>query len=557
MVRLTFKLLVSPVDTKPVNAMAGAGTPILDLPPATFARLPAAPKADRTSPKPATASPSVLGAAALIVLAGGAVRAASLAGSLWFDEAVTVRDVSGTFGQMLHRVVNHEASPPFYFICLWLWRHLVGNTAVDLRSLSAVAGTLTIALAFVVGRRRIGPRAGLVLALCVAVSPALIYYSTEMRMYGLLVLITGIGFEAFLLASNSPNRRNLSVWAAASILAVWTQYYAVLAVAPEAVLLLMLVRTTRGASRGTFVAVGSLALCGLPLTYLMLYQARHAYAYGALLLSSTWQHEPLSIHTYPSLPGVVQEIVVGPAGPARGLLTLLVLLVVLACAAHLARHRQVAKRQLIWGCCLIAPGALAVEVLVVLHLAMAGRYLLPLWLPVGLGTSYALASAGRLGIGLTGLLACIWMGLVLVVLTIPKFGARDDTLGAARSLGVATRDRLVAISQPWDVAPFEDYRPRASGATRALMRVRELDVVAMPVAGEPPPGDHERPTSTGVGALPRGLRLAQVIRGSTYLVERFVASTPVSIRIDGHGTAFTASSWRFLDEPAGSGMGSL
>lgn len=537
--------------------MAGTGTPILDVPPATFPHGCTVPDAPRKSSEAGKNSRAVLAAAALIVLVGGAVRAAGVTGSIWFDEAVTVRDVSGTFGQMLHRVVNHEASPPFYFICLWVWRHLVGATAVDLQAMSALAGTLTIALAFYVAWRRIGPAAGLVLAICVAVSPALYYHSTEMRMYGLLVLITGIGFAAFLSASESPNRRNLSVWAAASILAMWTQYYAVLAVAPEAVLLLALAwRARREASR-TFIAVGALAVSALPLTYLMAYQARHAYAYGSLLLSSTWQHSPLSIHTYPSLSGVAQEVVVGPAGPAKGLFTALVFIVVLAAAAHLVRHGQIAKRQLIWAGCLIAPAALAVELLVFLHLAVAGRYLLPLWLPVGLGASYVLASAGRLGIGLAALLACIWLGLVLVGLTIPRFGARDDTLAAARSLGVAKRDRLIAISQPWDVVPFEDYRPQASAATHPLVGVRELDVVAMPTVGEPPPGDHEPPSSTGLGPLPRGMRLAQVIRGSTFLIERFVAATPVGIRIDGHGTAFSASYWRFLDEPAGAGMGSL
>lgn len=536
--------------------MAGPGTLILEPVPETLNEAPAPPPA----PSPARSvsrSRGVLAAAGLIVLVGAALRVAALSGSIWFDEAVSVRDVSGSFGQMLHRVINHEASPPFYFICLWVWRQLVGDTAVDLRALSAVAGVATIALAFYVAWRRLGPRAGLVLAACVAVSPVLIYYSTEMRMYGLLVLIAGVGFAAFLSASESPNRKNLTVWAAAAILAMWTQYYAVLAVGPEAALLLVLAWRGRREVRGTVIAAGGVALAGLPLVYLMPYQARHAFAYGGGLLSSLWQHDSLTIHTYPSLQGITEEIVFGPSGPARGLLTLLIVLVVVVAAVHLVRHRQLTKRQLIWGSCLIAPALLAVEVLVALHLQVSGRYLLPLWLPVGLGASYVLASAGRLGIGLTGLLVSIWLGFVLVGLTVPKFSPRDDTLGAARSLGVAARDRLIAISQPWDVVPFEEYRPQASGATRRVARVRELDVVAMPAAGEPPPGDHLRPSPPALGPLPPGLRLAQVIRGSTFIVERFLAPTPVVIRIDGRGPAFTGSSWRFLNEPAGGRMGSL
>jgi hypothetical protein len=79
----------------------------------------------------------------------------------------------------------------------------------------------------------------------------------------------------------------------------------------------------------------------------------------------------------------------------------------------------------------------------------------------------------------------------------------------------------------------------------------------MPPGAEPSPAEHPRPSSLGAGVLPRGLRLAQIIRGSTFLIERFVSPTPVRIRVDGRGTAFTDINWRFLNEPAGSGMGSL
>ena len=499
----------------------------------------------------------MLGAAALIVVAGGAIRFVALSTSIWFDESVSVRDVNGSFGQMLHRVVNHEASPPFYFICLWIWRQLVGSTAVDLRTLSALAGTLTIALAFCVARRRIGQRAALVLAVCVAVSPVLIYYSTEMRMYGLLVLITGVGFEAFLRSSEAPNSRNLSLWAGPSLLAVWTQYYAALAVAPEAAWLIALAWQRRSRWRGTLVAVGGVAVGGLPLIYLILYQARHAWAYGEPLVSSAWQRIPLSIHYSSSLASVAEEAVVGPGGPARALVTVLTVLIGVVAVGLLLRHRQTTKGQLTRAFYLIAPALLAVEVLVYLHILVEGRYLLPLWLPVGLATSYALASAGRLGLGLTGVLVCLWAGVGMVSLAIPKFGARDDTLGAARSLGVAATDRLIAINEPWDVLPFEEYRPQTIADTRSVVRVRELDVVAMPLGGEPFPSEHQRPSSLGAGVRPKGLRLVQVIRGSTFLVERFVASTPVSIRVDGQGSAFTASYWRFLNEPAGGHIGAL
>jgi uncharacterized membrane protein len=540
--------------------MADADTLTLDPVPAAGPEAQAAAPAPAPAPAPSPSSRALLGAAALIIVAGGAIRFAALSTSIWFDESVSVRDVSGTFGQMLHKVVNHEASPPFYFICLWIWRHLVGSTAVDLRALSALAGTMTIALAFYVARRRIGDRAALVLAVCVAVSPVLFYYSTEIRMYGVLILLTGIGFEAFLRASESPTPRNLSLWAAASILAIWTQYYAALAVVPEAALLMAMGWTHRPRARGTVVAVGGVVLAGLPLIYLMAYQARHAWAYGAPLISSPWHKVPLNIHDTGSTFGTLAEdVLVGPGGPARALLTALILVIGVVAGVLALRSPQTTKRQLIRAFYLIAPTLLVVEIVIYAHVLIEGRYLLPMWLPVGLAGSYALAapSAGRLGLALAGVLVCIWVGIGVVSSAVPKFRAHDDTLGAARSLGVAATDRLIAINEPWDVISLEAYRPQASADTRRVVRVRELDVVAMPVGAEPSPSEHQRPSSLDAGVLPRGLRLAQVIRGSTFLVERFIAPTPVSIRVDGHGNAFAAGAWRFLNERAGGRMGSL
>jgi hypothetical protein len=491
-------------------------------------------------------------------MAGAAIRFAALSTSIWFDESVTVKDVSASFGQMLHRVVNHEASPPFYFVCLWIWRHLVGDTGADLRALSALAGTITIALAFYVGRRRIGPRAGLILAACVAVSPVLVYYSTEMRMYGVLVLISGIGFEAFLRASTCPNRTNLSVWAVASVLALWTQYYAALAVAPQAMWLIALGWKHRSRTRATLAAVGGAALAGLPLTYLIAYQGHRAWPYGARLLSSVWQRVPLSIHdTGTTFGSLAQDTTVGPGGPARAALSALIVLIGLAVAFLLVHRPERIRGQLPRALFLIVPPLLIVVILVQSHILFEGRYLLPLWLPIGLATTSVLASAGWPGVLLACLLVCIWFGIGVSSFVVPKYRAHDDTLGAARSLAVAHGDRLIAISEPWDVLALEEYRPQTSAETHPVVPVRELDIVAMPAGGEPSPAVRPRPSSTGAGVLPKGLRLVQVIKGATFLVERFVASRPVPIHVDGTGSAFTSRDWRFLAEPAGGQMGAL
>jgi hypothetical protein len=47
--------------------------------------------------------------------------------------------------------------------------------------------------------------------------------------------------------------------------------------------------------------------------------------------------------------------------------------------------------------------------------------------------------------------------------------------------------------------------------------------------------------------LPEELKLRQIVRGSTYVIERFRARSPVMIRIDPTARIF-APGWRFLFE---------
>ena len=71
----------------------------------------------------------------------------------------------------------------------WVSTKIFGVSAESLKLVSLVAGTATIPLTYLLGRRLVGARAGLLAAALVALSPFLIYYSSEGRPYALLVLL--------------------------------------------------------------------------------------------------------------------------------------------------------------------------------------------------------------------------------------------------------------------------------------------------------------------------------------------------------------------------------
>src|SRR4051794_32331276 len=149
-----------------------------------------------------------------ITLAGALLRFATLdVQSYWLDEVATVNILRHSFGGMLSAVSAGESTPPLYYVLAWLWSKAFGTGEVGLRSLSALLGTATIPLAFVLGRELIERRTGLVAAALVAFNPLLVWYSQEARSYALMVLLTGLTLLALVRVVRDPSPRRLAAWA--------------------------------------------------------------------------------------------------------------------------------------------------------------------------------------------------------------------------------------------------------------------------------------------------------------------------------------------------------
>jgi uncharacterized membrane protein len=116
------------------------------------------------------------------------------------------------------------------------------------RLFSVVVGTLSVPLLFLVGRRVLGVKPGLVAALTLALAPFHIYYSQEARMYSLVTLLVLASTYLCLsiLEGREDTRRFWSLWVlyvVVTSLAMYTQYYA--AFVPVAQTLFVLLRFRR------------------------------------------------------------------------------------------------------------------------------------------------------------------------------------------------------------------------------------------------------------------------------------------------------------------------
>lgn len=115
------------------------------------------------------------------------VRLPLMSQSLWYDEAFTLWLAQMDFGPMM-KAIKGDVHPPFFYIVEWLTVHLWGSTA--LRWPSMLFGVAAVWLVHLIFNRFDLPRRVNVTSQALVIgSPFLIYYSTEARMYSLLLAL--------------------------------------------------------------------------------------------------------------------------------------------------------------------------------------------------------------------------------------------------------------------------------------------------------------------------------------------------------------------------------
>jgi mannosyltransferase len=123
-----------------------------------------------------------------VTLLGAALRFYAIGQKgLWLDEAFSVWLGGHRLPEMWSWIARIDQHPPLYYTLLNLWMRM-GNDAETVRLLSAVVGTLTIPVIFLLGQRLAGLLTGLMAALILAVSPFHVRFAQEARMYALLAL---------------------------------------------------------------------------------------------------------------------------------------------------------------------------------------------------------------------------------------------------------------------------------------------------------------------------------------------------------------------------------
>jgi uncharacterized membrane protein len=503
----------------------------------------AEPLARRTTPTAAVLEPTprpawAWGVAALTLLAA-VLRFATLGHqSLWLDEAWTAYLVRLHPGEMLAAVPQTESTPPLYYLLTWGIAHVFGNGEVSLRALSAVAGTLTVPIAYATGATLATRRVGLVAAALAATSPILVWYSQEARSYALLVALAALTLLCFARAREHPSGRRLAAWAAASMAALATHYFAVFAIAPEAALLLADAwRARRAAGDGaagtderllprTLAALAAVAALGCGLLVMAIGQERRR--------SAAWIHQISLSHRIAETP---RELLAGFPPGLGAWLPWAAGAVAAAALVLLARRAEARERR---GA-LVAGGIGVVALALPLALSIGGldffltRNVLPAWLPLalvlaaGLGARRAARAGALLTVGLCAL------SLVAVVAVARTSSLQRPTWRAlAAQLGPPEAGRAIVLRRYVYGLPLAVYRPHTWHMTAPTAMVREIDVVTLNTHGLPACWWGATCGIAGTRPLRRPLVRGFVLTGreraGDFTISRFVAAHRLRVR---------------------------
>jgi mannosyltransferase len=128
---------------------------------------------------------------ALVVLAI-ALRAPNLGRAYWIDEGISVGIASHPVRQ-LPRLLRMDGSPPLFYVLLHFWMRVFGTTPVATHSMALLVSVVAVPLGYWAGRDLFDRRAGLAAAALMATNPFLGWYSTETRMYPIVVVLAIAG----------------------------------------------------------------------------------------------------------------------------------------------------------------------------------------------------------------------------------------------------------------------------------------------------------------------------------------------------------------------------
>lgn len=146
--------------------------------------------------------------------------------SVWFDEGYTIIVAKSPVHDLLS-LTAVDAHPPFYYLLLKVWAGVFGWSEFALRSLSALFAVGTIGVSFLLIRKLFSSRIAIWSVPLLVLSPFLLRYGYEIRMYALVGFIGVLATLFLVYARQRGGKKYWITYAVLVALGMYTLYMSV------------------------------------------------------------------------------------------------------------------------------------------------------------------------------------------------------------------------------------------------------------------------------------------------------------------------------------------
>lgn len=146
---------------------------------------------------------------------------------IWFDEGYSAYLIKGNFAE-IWQLTALDVHPPFYYFLLKIWSLIFGDSLVALRLMSVFFGVASLIMLFFLIKRLFGARPAALATLISSVSPFLIRYGMEMRMYMVILFIVLSATFCLSFALEKNRKIYWALYAILMALGMYTHYFTIL-----------------------------------------------------------------------------------------------------------------------------------------------------------------------------------------------------------------------------------------------------------------------------------------------------------------------------------------
>jgi cellulose synthase (UDP-forming) len=384
---------------------------------------------------------------------------------LRLDESLSLEQAQFPLGELWRFQLGLNVHVPLYHTILHFWLPLAGTSEWALRIPSIAMGVATVPLFYVVGRRLVGPSAGIFAAVLGAASPFLIWHGYEARMYPMVLLLSLGAVASLQWASTVGGVGRWGLYALLTALSLYTHYFAALML-PVHLAYLLIFRMGRARVLAWLAAVGVAVLAFLPWAAALYFGRIQEAGLGSL--AAGIRPPPVDYSVYGVIYGLLAFLTVYLAGyltgPVLGAVSALVVGLWPLAALRVATGRTVSWLHSRTALFLLSWLLFTVGVVFVFNIVKPGlliqKYLIIAIPPVIIATAVGLSRVLRPRAVEVGALLLVLTAIALTQAAHPNIPVREDFREAAAIIrSEMSRGDSVAVMPNYNVGPLSYYLP--------------------------------------------------------------------------------------------------